>query len=133
MPDADLASTLAGIRERQALAADKGLGFARMGERHAALLAVAYEDAPVLIAAVDAALKAADDWDVPGECLNDDMSDPNTQARDCARELRAAITAALTGKEADDGDRASTTGSPRGSTRASIKHRPEPQRPHPGD
>jgi len=95
VPDA-AASTLASIRKRQALASDKGLGFGRMGERHAALLAVAYEDAPVLIKAVEAALKAADDWEARYVL----RTGPHGE---CARELRAAITAALSGKEAGDG------------------------------
>ena len=49
------------------------------------------------VAALEAVLALADDWDVPGEYLNDDMSDPNAPARECAADLRAVITSALTG------------------------------------
>ena len=94
MPDADLASTLAEFLERQALASDRGLGFARMGERHAALLEVTYEDAPILIKAITAALKAADDWEARYVL----RTGPHGE---CARELRAAITAALGGTAAN--------------------------------
>jgi hypothetical protein len=57
MADDPVAATLAGIRERQALAADASLGFSRMNERHDALIKVAYEDTPRLLAVVEAALK----------------------------------------------------------------------------
>jgi hypothetical protein len=53
----DLTATLAGIKERQSIASDASLGFARMEERHAALIKVAYEDTPRLLAAVEAVLK----------------------------------------------------------------------------
>jgi len=117
MPDADLASTLAEFLERQALASDRGLGFARMGERHAALLEVTYEDAPILIKAITAALKAADDWDEQARKadaradaaghltrVSDQATVLSVRAQaleDCARELRAAITAALGGTAAN--------------------------------
>jgi hypothetical protein len=58
MPDPAVpaAAILAEIRERQALASDASLGFSRMEERHDALIKVAYEDAPLLLAAVEAVL-----------------------------------------------------------------------------
>ena len=48
------ASTLAEIRERQAR-----LGSARQGSHYDPLIAVTYEDAPRLLAAIDAALERA--------------------------------------------------------------------------
>ena len=57
---------------------------------------------PRLLAALSEVLKLADDWDAPATYLNDDMSDPNTQARECANDLRETITTALAGKEPGD-------------------------------
>jgi len=57
-PATDPASaTLAGIRQRQALASDTSLGFGRMNERHEAMIKVTYEDTPRLLAAVEAVLE----------------------------------------------------------------------------
>src|ERR1700733_10036168 len=56
MAETDATAILAGIKERQALASDANLGFSRMEERHAALIKVAYEDTPLLVAAVEAVL-----------------------------------------------------------------------------
>ena len=56
-PSPDRVTTeLAAIRERQHLASDASLGFARIEERHTALIRVAYEDTPRLLAAVEAVL-----------------------------------------------------------------------------
>ncbi len=53
---------------------------------------------PVLLAALEAALKLADEWEEGSFRL-----DVSTTVMDgCARELRAAITTALTGKETGD-------------------------------
>lgn len=85
---------------------------AAIRERHASTYGSSPErwwgtqrDVPRLLAAITAVLELADDWDAPAGYLNDDMSDPNAQARDCAQDLREAITAALagTGKDASDG------------------------------
>ena len=91
MPDDDrVASTLAGIRERSAAALEfPASGFAENSIRCCAQSAM---DVPLLLAAIEAALKAADGWKY-------------IHSARCARELRAAITAELTGtgKEGSDG------------------------------
>jgi hypothetical protein len=112
----DVAAILAGIRERQALASDASLGFSRMEERHAALIKVAYEDTPRLVAAVEAALEAADGAIPalglpPADCTyacDSGKCDCSGGTRAVAwnldpAKLREAITAALTGEEAGDG------------------------------
>jgi hypothetical protein len=106
MPD-DLTSTLADIRERQALASDASLGFSRMEERHAALIKVAYEDVPLLLAAVEAALKEADEWDAEARGIfleaarTADAGEVGAASalQSAAADLRAAITAALGGTQ----------------------------------
>jgi hypothetical protein len=92
--DDRVAATLAEIRERQALAADASLGFARMNERHDALIKVAYGDAPLLLKAVEAALKLADEaCELEVKGVRMDWWDLSPSR------LRAAITAALTGTQ----------------------------------
>ena len=118
MPDGRAASTLAGIKERQALASDASLGFSRMDERHDALIKVAYEDTPRLLAAIEAALKAAHDWERKADEADDRaeaasgrgpagtslmLSSRGQALHDCSFALREAITRELTGKEAGDG------------------------------
>ncbi len=93
----DLTAVLAGIRERQALASDAGLGFARMDERHDALIKVAYEDTPRLVRAVEAVLKLAEDWETSW------APRPLVARGHAAECFREAITAALAGEEAGDG------------------------------
>jgi len=92
MADADLASTLAGIKERAeqaapALAARRGLNS----------MADSAEDVPSLLAAVDAVLELADRFDtIPAYGPT-----PATRHH-VARSFRAAIIRGLTGKEAGD-------------------------------
>jgi hypothetical protein len=74
------------------------------------------QDVPLLIAAIEAALKPADRWEAEAARLDklaEAETDPQSRIaislraqafEDCARELREAITAALTGKEAGDGN-----------------------------
>jgi hypothetical protein len=59
----DLTALLEKIRGRQQLASDASLGFSRMEERHAALIKVAYEDTPLLLAAVEAVLELPGAWE----------------------------------------------------------------------
>ena len=82
MPDDDwVATTLAGIRQRNDWASDR---YAEVSELRESLA-----DVPLLVAAVEAVLKAADGWKY-------------IHSAKCARELHAVITAKLT-KEAGDG------------------------------
>lgn len=53
---------------------------------------------PGFVAAVEAALKLADEWDAPVPEYDDRMN----VRQDCAVRLHEAITAALAGKEAGD-------------------------------
>jgi len=102
MADADPASTLAAIRERQALASDASLGFSRMEERHAALIKVAYEDVPPLLAAVEAALKLTEPTGEVHRDLDGNEERGIVRVVRCDV-LRATIAAELGGKEAGDG------------------------------
>jgi hypothetical protein len=99
------------------------LGFSRMEERHAALIKVAYEDTPVLLAAVEAVLELTGRWDAEARSLDTAadrvyMDYPDAPGiglkrsraaayEECAKAVREAVTAALTGKEAPGGLQAS--------------------------
>ena len=58
------------------------------------VIAASAVDVPVLLAALEAVLKLADDWSQLSALRAQD---------ECASELRAAIAAALPGEEAGDG------------------------------
>jgi predicted RNA-binding Zn ribbon-like protein len=107
MPD-DLASTLAGIRDRAGV-------FAKVGpprpsaSANAAFASAA--DVPPLLAAIEAALKEADDWDAEARGIfleaarTADAGEVGAASalQSSAADLREAITRKLTGKEAGDG------------------------------
>jgi hypothetical protein len=116
-PSPDRVTTeLAAIRGRQHLASDASLGFARIEERHTALIRVAYEDTPRLLAAVDALLALAADWNETGAKLHDaaeradargalpertNLMDGRAQAyQDCAASLREYVARFLLGEDA---------------------------------
>ena len=91
MPDDPATRELAAIRERQHLASDASLGFARIEERHAALIRVAYEDTPRLLALAGDLLAISREWE----------SGHHLHTRERGSDLRQAITRRLLG-EADD-------------------------------
>ena len=103
-------STLAAIRERGYRNGATGAECARLSDSAAV-------DVPVLLAAIDAALKVADEWDALAKKLESRseflfersgetaavMLDGRSQAhKDCARALREAISRELTGQETGD-------------------------------
>lgn len=109
MPD-DLSAILSGIRERGYRNGATGAECARLSDSAAV-------DVPVLLAAIDAALKVADEWDAQAKKLESRseflfersgetaavMLDGRSQAhKDCARALREAISRELTGQETGD-------------------------------
>lgn len=87
MPDNPAASALDGIRER-----------ANGPMRKFSDVDASQRDIARLIAAIEAALKLADEWDAPVPEYDDRMN----VRQDCAVRLHEAITAALAGKEAGD-------------------------------
>ena len=92
MPDADLASTLAGIRERY----ERGAKITATGRD----VCASADDVPALLAAVEAALEKADGWEGP-------RAERLVTRRYAAECFRAAITAALGGtQQSEDRDRA---------------------------
>ena len=88
MTEPDPSATLAGIKERGYRNGATGAECARLSDAAAV-------DIPVLVAALEAALKLADEWKT--------FAAPGDAQDECADELRAAITAALAGKGADRG------------------------------
>jgi hypothetical protein len=87
MPDSDPSSILAEIRDRRDGADADGLWRPTI-----AALDLGHDDIPHLVAAVEAALKLADQWK--------QFAAAGDAQDQCAGELREAITAALTGQEA---------------------------------
>lgn len=100
--DDPVATTLAGIRHRWEARRGYSLGFDPV-------------DAPLLLAAIEAVLKLADDWAAESDELDDLAEKPGTDEEgrpimqgqalaynSCAGDLREAITRELTGKEAGD-------------------------------
>jgi hypothetical protein len=106
MADTDLAALLERIRERNEQLRHR---YGYVGGLLA--LADAKDDVPRLLAAVEAALKAADDWSAEATRLHQiawNEADPQSRIavslraqafEDCARGFRAAITAALAAAE----------------------------------
>jgi len=88
-PSNPASAALSEIRERQAR-----IGTARQGSRYDPLIAVAYEDAPRLIAALEAVLKEAGKWDVIADRLGTHHS-RHRAFKMCASEVREAITREL--------------------------------------
>ena len=100
----DPASTLAGIRE------DNDRVIALCAIAPAAVRQLAEHDVPALLAAIEAALKEADDWEAEARGIfleaarTSDAGEVGAASalQSAAADLRAAITAALGGKEAGD-------------------------------
>ena len=91
-PDTTPSATLAAIRERGYRNGATGAECARLSDAAAV-------DIPLLVAAVEAVLALADGWEEGSFRL-----DIGAAVMDgCARELREAITSALTGEERSDG------------------------------
>ena len=88
MTDTDPSATLSAIRERGYRNGATGAECARLSDAAAV-------DIPVLVAALEAALKLADEWKT--------FAAPGDAQDECADELREAITAALAGKESGRG------------------------------
>ena len=112
MPDADLPAVLAGIRERSAAALEfPASGFAENSIRCCTQSAM---DVPLLLAAIEAVLKAADKWAAESARLDrlaETERDPQARIaislraqafEDCAKQVRAAITAELAKETARD-------------------------------
>ena len=97
MPDADPASTLAAIRE------DNDRVIALCAIAPAAVRQLADHDVPALLAAVEATLKLADEWRAAGCPESAEEEALMWREIECGDRLRAAITAALGGKEAGGG------------------------------
>ena len=113
MTDADLPAALAGIRENN----ERVIALCDMAP--AVVRQLAEHDVPSLLAAFEAVLKLADDWnkkaaelDAMAERADARGADPlrttlmsaRAQAHhDCAQEFRGAIMATLAGNEAGDG------------------------------
>ena len=101
MSDDRVASTLAGIKQREEWASSR---YAEVSELRQALA-----DTPILLAAIEAPLKLADDWDAKAAAFTatarpDQGPSRMTRAmltaraqvlRDCAQALRETITAEL--------------------------------------
>jgi len=110
MPDADPAALLAPIRERHnrwhAATRSPALDF----EEWVTFIQASAEDMPVLFRVLDAALELAGKWDAASAAITGQLAtlgapvppdvDPGNPR---ARELRAAITAALTEGEGGNG------------------------------
>ncbi len=88
MSTTDLTTALAEIRERyrESFTRLPGDGWPHVNSA---------DDVPRLLAAVDAALRLAGDWDRPSICRDDSVEG----VRDCGFVLREAITSALNGRE----------------------------------
>jgi hypothetical protein len=99
----DLAAALARIRERHALAVTPDPDPVFFGSLFQIKSHLVRTDVPRLLAAVDAALKLADEWEA--DTIADDYA-AQSAYNHCAGSLRAAITAALAAAqvtEAGDG------------------------------
>jgi len=92
VPSDPLAAKLAAIRERQHLASDASLGFARIEERHAALIKVAYEDTPRILAVAEDLLAISREWE----------SSHHLHTRERGSDLRQAITRRILGEEGEN-------------------------------
>ncbi len=71
---------------------------------NADFIAHAREDIPLLLAAIEAALKLADEWEMTAATLDGGTARANALL-DCTASFREAITRELTAKEAGDGGR----------------------------
>ncbi len=96
IPAAAAAAALDRIRERQALAANADLGIARLEERHDALIKVAYEDVPVLLAVVEAVLALVAKHEYGALRWEDPLPVPSW-----IPQLRAAVAQELLGEAAE--------------------------------
>ena len=96
MPD-DPSSILSPIRERRALVAAANLKADAFGDVYAAMVQLAREDSAILLAAVEAALKLADQYS------NGPYAGDLIDRWHAGNAFRAAITTALAGEEAGDG------------------------------
>lgn len=90
-PD-EASATLAGIRERSAKALP---GFSSDVRTYVD----SANDVPFLLAAVEAVLKLADDWDREAREIPGFKGIGASAYQACAKEIREAITTALAGKE----------------------------------
>lgn len=115
-PD-DLSAELDRMKERQRFASDASAGFSQMEERHAALIKVAYEDTPRLLAVVEAVLKEAGEWvteakRIDGIFAGDEDPWPRTVGgmraeafESCAAKVREAIGRELTGTQLSEDEK----------------------------
>src|SRR5512135_2882039 len=116
-PDADPAATLEAIKERakSAAAMDIDVLAAFSGVSVGGVIAASAVDVPVLVAALEAALDLADDWDAESDNLDDLAERPGADDEgapimsgqaiayhNCAEALREAITREITGKGESD-------------------------------
>lgn len=95
MTDADPSAALSGIRERGYRNGATGAECARLSDSAAA-------DIPVLVAALEAVLKLADNWEATAATLDGGTARANALL-DCTASFRETITRELSGQETGDG------------------------------